>query len=198
MKAKKSAKLYILSAAIVILLIICRFSVCNLRNGVLYGQTGFYISLALHTLCLVLGIGYIVLYFVLFNKNDTTGGFVSCLIICICILPFSVFESIDYYNDVINGSVKFKTETYEICVERVYESNPDRPRDISFYGADNERHTLIISDELYTYLRENNPSDEGRTVYVEAIGGMMPAKQHFVEIEYFRHTDYLVDIQILK
>lgn len=158
------------------------------------GEWYFTAATIVYSLGIILGIAFVIMYPLIFRKYKIKNG-IAVLLIVIVLLFLLVCGSLNYYKDLYNGKIEYETEIYKLPVESWYEEYPDIPKEIelsnSFYPD------LIINDETYTDLINNNPYDQTRYVYNAIFDETTYPHLHHIVISFYENTGIVDSVQIV-
>ena len=189
-----------LSIAKIVIIIFCVCQVCAVISGIIltYEVLKFYLLLALYITTITSGITYMVLYLQKGRSKEKNKLEYSTALFLLCFLGVIVSgqSSVDYIKDFFIGKQTVHTEIYDVAIPDYYLKYPDEPKEICFFD-ENLFCTLVITEEMYNYLIENNPIDSSRTVLNEPIAETTHPHLHTIEIEYFPNTEIIGEISII-
>jgi len=197
---KTSNKINIIFRLIAILFSFCCLIIQTLnliqtfRINNFSGTWYFNASTIVYSIGIILGVVFVIMYLFLFRKYKIKYG-ILYLILAIIMIPSLVYGSLNYYKDLYNGKIEFKTEIYKIPVESYYEDYPDRPKriELSYHGF----CPLIISDETYIDLITNNPLDQTRQVYDAEFDETTYPHIHHIIIKFYENTRIVDSVRIV-
>ena len=156
-------------------------------------------STIVYTIGIILGIAFLIMYFLLFRKVKIRYG-ILYLPLVVIMLPFLIYGSLDYYKDIYKGKVVFETNIYDLYVESYYEEHPEIPKEIllSSYIFDGiGLNNLAISDEMYFDLIQNNPNDLTQKVFNPVFAENVYPHIHNIKIVFYENTRIVESIEII-
>ena len=193
---KTSNKINWLLTVIAVLFLLSCGAAGVIKNGVFFGKRYFDISVVIYASGILLGVLYLLLFLLLFRKYQLKTHCVFSLITVVMMLPFLVFTSVKYFQDVWQGCTELKTEIYKIPVGGWRIEPSGKPVEIQPSCPGYGFLHLPVSEEIYNDLTQNNPQDRTRTVFDEAFGEYVYPHLHPIIIRFYAHTGVVESIQI--
>lgn len=161
------------------------------KSKIIQGEPRFISLVAVYSIGIILALVSIFIVIKAFiTKKYQKKILVAVILFTIAPLLGFISHSIDYYKDLFSGKAVFQSDVY--FTEEFHFIDKGKTVTIDYEG---KSYTLLLTDEMYYELTENNPLDKSRTVkylLAEIYPNKYPAR-----ITFHKNTGIVCDVQII-